>query len=75
MGENKSLLGRIVTWTIIGIVAVLAIKLAIWLLGFLMGLVGVVFGIAMFLLFTVGPILVVGWLAVKAWSAFTAEPA
>lgn len=74
MNENKSLLSRIVTWTIIGILAVLAFKLATWLLGFLLGVAGMVVGIALFLLFTVGPILLVGWLAVKAWNAFTKEP-
>lgn len=75
MNENKSLLGQIVTWTIIGILAILAFKLAMWLLGFLLGMAGMVLGIALFLLFTVGPILLVGWLAVKAWNAFTKEPA
>lgn len=74
MNENKSLLSRIVTWTIIGILAVLAFKLATWLLGFLLGMAGMVVGIALFLLFTVGPILLLGWLAVKAWNAFTKEP-
>lgn len=75
MNENKSLLSQIVTWTIIGILGVLAFKLAMWLLSFLLGMVGMVFGVALFLLFTVGPILLVGWLAVKAWNAFTKEPA
>lgn len=75
MTEEKSLLSRIVTWTVIGIVAVLAIRLAVRLLGFLMGVVGMVFGLAAFLLFTVGPLLVLGWLALKAYRAFTRDPA
>ena len=75
MSEEKSLLGRIVTWTVIGILAVLAIRLAAHLLGFLMGIVGMVFGLVTFLLFTVGPLILVGWLAMKAYRAFTKEPA
>lgn len=65
MGENTGLFGRIVTWAIIGLVAILAIKIVL-------GLLGIVLGFAAFLLFTVAPILLVGWLAVKAWQAFTA---
>jgi hypothetical protein len=74
MGENKSLLGRIVTWTILGLLAVLAIKIAFRVLGALVGLVGMVFGFAVFLAFTIGPILLLGWLGVKTWNAFTSEP-
>jgi hypothetical protein len=64
MGDNTSLFARIVTWTIVGIIAVLAIKMVL-------GLLGVVLGLAGFLLFTVGPILLLGWLAMKAWRAFS----
>jgi hypothetical protein len=75
MSEHKSLLSRIVTWTVIGILAVLALKLVVRLLGFLMGFVGMVFGLVTFLLFTVGPLVLIGWLASKAYRAFTREPA
>jgi hypothetical protein len=64
MGENTSLLGRVVTWAIIGLLAILALKIVL-------GVLGVVFGFAAFLLFTVAPVLLLGWLAVKAWQAFT----
>lgn len=67
MAENKSLFKQIVTWTLVGIVAVLALKAILGLLGMAFGLVG-------FLLFTVGPILLLGWLGVKAWNAFTKKP-
>ncbi len=67
MAENKTLFQQIVTWTIVGILAVLALKL-------LFGLLGMAFGLVTFLLFTVGPILLLGWLAVKAWNAFTKKP-
>ena len=76
MGENRSLLGRIVTWTIVGVLAVIAFKIAIRLIGFMVGLAGMVLGLIMFLVFTVGPLILVGWLAIKAWNAFTRqEPA
>ena len=66
--NNTSPLTQIITWTIVGILAILAIKLVLSLLGMAVGLAG-------FLLFTVGPIILIGWLAVKAWNAFTKEPA
>jgi hypothetical protein len=67
MGENTSLLGRIVTWTIVGIIAILAIKLVLGVLGFVLGLAG-------FLFFVVAPLILLGWLVMKAWQAFT-QPA
>ena len=73
MGENSSLLGRIVTWTIVGILAVVALKIAVRLIGIVMGLAGMVFGVAMFFLFTVGPLILLGWLAMKAWKAFVRD--
>lgn len=66
--QDKSLFKQVLTWTVVGILAVLALKLVFSLLG-------MAFGLISFLLFTVGPILLVGWLAVKAWNAFTKEPA
>ncbi|MFW5947718.1 MAG: hypothetical protein ACOCUW_04430 [Gemmatimonadota bacterium] len=68
MAEEKSSLKQVLTWIVIGLVAVVALKAVLGLLGMAVGLVS-------FLLFTVGPILLVGWLAVKAWKAFTKEPA
>ena len=67
MAENTSLFKQIMTWTIVGILAVLALK-------FVMGLLGMAFGLVTFLLFTVGPVLLLGWIAVKAWNAFTSKP-
>ncbi len=67
MAENKSLFKQVLIWTVVGILALLAIK-------FVLGLLGMAFGLVTFLLFTVGPILLVGWLAVKAWNAFAKEP-
>ena len=67
MEETRSLLGRVVTWTVIGILAVIALRIVFRLIGFAMGIAG-------FLLFTLGPILLVGWILVKAWQAFSKEP-
>lgn len=65
--QDKSLLKQALTWIVVGIVAIMAIKLVL-------GLLGMAFGLISFLLFTVGPIVLVGWLAMKAWKAFTKEP-
>ena len=73
MSENRSLFGRILTWTVVGILALVALKIAVRLAGFVIGLAGMVLGLAMFVLFTVGPVVLLGWLAVKAWKAFTRE--
>lgn len=75
MDEKTSGLGRVMTWLIIGILAIVAVKLALRLLAFLLGVLGMVFGLALFVLFTVAPILLLGWLAMTAWRAFTKEPA
>jgi hypothetical protein len=64
MGENASLLGRIATWLVIGVIAILAIKVVLGILGFVLGLAG-------FLVFVIAPLVVLGWLAMKAWQAFT----
>lgn len=68
MGDGYSLLASIVKWAIIIVVAVVAIKIAL-------GLLGIVLGLAAFLFFTVLPVLIVGWLIVKAWQMFTNAPA
>ena len=65
--QDRSLLKQILTWAVVGIVAVFVLKLALRLAGMAVGLIT-------FLLFTVGPLVLVGWLAVKAWNAFTKEP-
>lgn len=68
MGDNNSLLATLVKWTIIIVIAVVALKLVL-------GLLGIVMGLAAFLLFTVAPVVLIGWLIMKAWQAFTKEPA
>jgi hypothetical protein len=68
VGDNNSLLATLVKWTIIIVIAVVALKLVL-------GLLGIVMGLAAFLLFTVAPVVLIGWLIMKAWQAFTKEPA
>jgi hypothetical protein len=68
VGDNNSLLATLVKWAIIIVIAVVALKLVL-------GLLGIVMGLAAFLLFTVAPVVLIGWLVMKAWQAFTKEPA
>jgi hypothetical protein len=68
VGDNNSPVATLIKWAILVVVAVIALKLVL-------GLLGIVLGFAAFLLFTVAPIVLVGWLIMKAWQAFTKEPA
>jgi archaellum biogenesis protein FlaJ (TadC family) len=56
--NGDSLLGTVLKWLLIAIVAVAALKLTFWVLGVVLTLGG-------FLLFTVAPLLVAGWLVMK----------
>lgn len=55
---SGSLLGTLFTWVLILILAAVAIKIALWILG-------VAIGVTAFLLFTLAPLLVIGWIAMK----------
>lgn len=55
---ERSLLGTIVSWFFVALLAIAALKLAFWVFG-------AALGVGAWLLFTVGPILLVGWLIVK----------
>jgi hypothetical protein len=68
VGDNNSPLATLVKWALIIVIAVVALKLVL-------GLLGIVMGLAAFLLFTVAPVVLIGWLIMKAWQAFTKEPA
>lgn len=57
-GNNGTLLGRMVTWFLVALLAIAALKLAFWV-------VGAAVGIGIWTLFTIGPILLVGWLVMK----------
>lgn len=55
---ERSLLGTLVSWLFVALLAIAALKLAFWVFGAALGL-------GTWLLFTLGPILLVGWLVVK----------
>lgn len=55
---ERSLLGTLVSWFLIALLAIAALKLAFWVFGAALGM-------GAWLIFTVGPILLVGWLVVK----------
>lgn len=67
MASNSLLLRRLLTWLAVALLAVAALRLAFFLLG-------VAWQLGVFLLFTVVPVLLVGWLAVKVFRFFTRDP-
>ncbi len=57
--EEKTNFETILKWVVIGILAIVAVKIALTVLGIAIGLAG-------FLLFTVLPLVLVVWLVIKA---------
>ncbi len=57
--SGGTLLGKLITWVIIAAVVLLALRL-----------VFVVLGVGLFLIFRVVPLLLIGWLLLKAWQHF-----
>jgi hypothetical protein len=55
---EKTMLGQLVTWAFVALLALAAIKLAFWAFTAALGL-------GMLLIFKLGPILLVGWLVMK----------
>ena len=55
---ERSLLSTMISWLLVALLAIAALKLAFWVFG-------AALGIGAWLLFTLGPILLVGWLVVK----------
>lgn len=64
--NDGSLLGKLITYFFVALLAIAALKLAFWM-------VGAAVGLGMYLIFTVGPILLVGWLVVKLVRALTRD--
>jgi len=62
--SNGSLVARLLTYFVVALIVIAALKLAFWVFGAALGL-------GIMLLFTVGPILLVGWIAVKLYGFFT----
>ncbi|HUE96119.1 MAG TPA: hypothetical protein VMN39_05640 [Longimicrobiaceae bacterium] len=57
-GSGGSTLGRVVKWLVIGIVAIIALRVGLFLLG-------AAVKASFFILFTLGPLVLVGWLVMK----------
>ena len=55
---EKSGFSRVISWIFVALLAIAALKLAFWVFG-------AAFGLGAWLIFTVGPFLLVGWLVVK----------
>jgi hypothetical protein len=64
---DRSTVGRILTWIVIGVLAIVAIKVAL-------ALAGMVLGFTFVALFTIGPVVLIGWLIVKALRHFSRDP-
>jgi hypothetical protein len=63
-GGGGSLLGRLITYMLIALVGIVVLKMAFWVFGAALGL-------GAFILFTVGPILLIGWVVVKVYGMLT----
>lgn len=74
---NSSLLAKILTWTIIGVLAIVAIKVALWLAGLALGVLGAAVGLLGVILTLALPLALIAglaWIAVKAVRAFRKSP-
>lgn len=58
--RQRSMIARLVTWLIVGVVVVLLVRV-------LFALLRVSFGIAGWLFVTIVPLILIGWLAMKLW--------
>jgi hypothetical protein len=70
MEDGSSWFARLMTWISIAVAAVVALHVAGWVAGMVLGVAGMAIGIVLFLLFKVVPILVIGWLIVKFFRIF-----
>ena len=61
--RQRSTIARLVTWLIVGVLVVLAVRL-------LFALLRVSFGIAWWLFVTIVPLILIGWVAMKLWDRY-----
>lgn len=61
-------MGKLLYWAVLFVVGIVALKV------FFVA-VGIAFGLAAFLIFKVLPVVLVGWLVVKAWRIWKEKPA
>ena len=64
--NGGSTVGSVVKWIIIGILAIVTIKVGL-------AIAGLVIGFGFFALFTLGPLLLIGWLVLKAIRIFSSR--
>ncbi len=69
-GERGGIVREVLKWCVIGVVAIVALKVALAVAGIVFGLV---VGLSLTILFTLGPILLAGWLVLKALRFFSRE--
>lgn len=62
--NGGSTVGTVLKWIIIGILAIVVIKVGL-------AIAGLAIGFGFFALFTVGPILLIGWLVLKVLRSFS----
>ncbi len=63
---NGGILKTVAIWLVVGVAAIVGLKIALVALG-------LVARVALFAIFTLGPILLVGWLVLKALRHFTRD--
>lgn len=64
--NDRTLLGTLLTWLVVAVLAIAVVKLAFWTLGVALGMGMLALTIALRLL----PLLLVGWVAVKLYRVF-----
>jgi hypothetical protein len=65
-GGGERLIAGVATWLVVGVLAIIALKLALLA-------VGAALRLGLVLLLTVGPILLVGWMVLKLLRRFAGE--
>nr|PZN91866.1 MAG: hypothetical protein DIU52_00415 [bacterium] len=58
-------MAQIVTWTVVGVLALVALKVVVAALRVLANVFGILLGVLLTLTFTILPIAVLGWLVMK----------
>ncbi len=70
MANNSSPLGKLLTWVVAIVLAVVAFKITLAAMGAVMAAIGTMLGIVLFVLFQVVPLLIAGWVLWKVVQHF-----
>jgi hypothetical protein len=65
--NSSSLIGTLLTWLVVAVVAIVAIKVVFWLLGMAIGISVMLITLAVHLL----PLVLLGWLVMKLFRGFS----